>query len=172
MWDVAAEVVLGPHLEKWIVHNERDQMVSCQHIDTLHCCMPAHCLQAGELVHHQRFPALPASLQRGLGGPCLLAVEALLFVLLCWCLNQALLQVARSLRMRDPVVVVASFDRPAYRIRPNQKLQGDWLGLRQFVKIEHPEYAHIIDNKLMDMVSGPSQDAGMEVLWWKTLLVN
>jgi len=80
--------------------------------------------------------------------------------------------VARSLRMRDPVVVVASFDRPAYRIRPNQKLQGDWLGLRQFVKIEHPEYAHIIDNKLMDMVSGPSQDAGMEVLWWKTLLVN
>lgn len=64
MWDVAAEVVLGPHLEKWIVHNERDQTVSCQHIATLHCCMPAHCLQAGELVHHRRFPALPASLLR------------------------------------------------------------------------------------------------------------
>eukprot|EP00775_Hariotina_reticulata_P003759 gene3759-4018_t len=89
MWDVAAEVVLGPHLEKWIVHNERDQ--------------------------------------------------------------KALLQVARSLRMRDPVVLVASFDRPAYNIRPNQKLQGNWQGLRQFVKIEHPEHAHIIDNKLMDM---------------------
>eukprot|EP00775_Hariotina_reticulata_P005405 gene5405-5638_t len=89
VWVVAAEIVLGPHLEKWIVHNEQD--------------------------------------------------------------HKALLQLARSLHMRDPVVLVSSFDRPAYNIRPNQKLQGDWQGLRQFVKIEHPEHPHIIDNKLMDM---------------------
>lgn len=68
---------------------------------------------------------------------------------------KALLQLARSLHMRDPVVLVSSFDRPlaAYKIWPNQKLQAGWQGLRQFVTIEHPEHAHIIDNKLMDMVS-------------------
>jgi hypothetical protein len=53
-----------------------------------------------------------------------------------------------------PTIWRASFDRPAYdAARLPRPEGGDWVVLRDVVRVEHPQYAHIIDNKLMDSVS-------------------
>jgi hypothetical protein len=52
-----------------------------------------------------------------------------------------------------PTIWRASFDRPAYDAgRIPRPEGGDWVVLRDVVRVEHPQYAHIIDNKIMDVV--------------------
>lgn len=46
----------------------------------------------------------------------------------------------------------SSFDSPAYSISADKRMPAGWHCVREFVKVDHPEYAHIIDNKLMDGV--------------------
>ncbi|WIA29640.1 hypothetical protein OEZ86_012127 [Tetradesmus obliquus] len=65
--------------------------------------------------------------------------------------KETLFKMAEQLRMRRPTVVEASFDRPPYTIPPAKQVPQGWATLRQFVRVEHPHFAHIIDNKLMDM---------------------
>jgi hypothetical protein len=65
---------------------------------------------------------------------------------------QALFKLANQIKMRRPTVVEANFDRPPYSIPASRQVPQGWTTLRQFVQVEHPHYAHIIDNKLMDMV--------------------
>jgi hypothetical protein len=67
-------------------------------------------------------------------------------------LPQTLFKLAGQAKMRRPTVVEASFDRPPYNIPASRQVPQGWATLRQFVRVEHPHYAHIIDNKLMDMV--------------------
>lgn len=63
-------------------------------------------------------------------------------------------QVAQQTRSFFRVnIIIANFDRPAYTLRPNKQLPQGWHSLRSYVLVEHPQFAHIIDNKLMDMVS-------------------
>lgn len=92
MWAIATEVLLGPHLQKWIVHNKTDL---------------------------QTLKTLAAKLRD---------------------------------QMREPTIIVTDFDRPAYTIPANTRVPDGWQSLRQFVRIEHPQLSHIIDNKLMDLV--------------------
>jgi hypothetical protein len=54
--------------------------------------------------------------------------------------------------MRPPTVLETSFDRPPYSIPASRQVPQGWSTLRHMVQVEHPQFAHIIDNKLMDMV--------------------
>jgi hypothetical protein len=67
---------------------------------------------------------------------------------------QSLYKLADQLKMRRLTVLEANFDRPPYNIPASRQVPKGWTTLRQFVQVEHPQYAHIIDNKLMDMVRG------------------
>ncbi|KAF6260374.1 hypothetical protein COO60DRAFT_1700367 [Scenedesmus sp. NREL 46B-D3] len=65
--------------------------------------------------------------------------------------KETLFKLAGQARMRRPTVIEANFDRPPYSIPAARQVPQGWATLRQFVQVEHPHYAHIIDNKLMDM---------------------
>jgi hypothetical protein len=66
---------------------------------------------------------------------------------------QALIKLADQLKMRRrPTVLETSFDRPPYSIPALRQVPQGSATLRHFVQVEHPTYAHIIDNKLMDLV--------------------
>lgn len=54
--------------------------------------------------------------------------------------------------MRPPSILVANFGRGPYVVPPAKQLREGWQPMRQFVRVEHAEHAHIIDNKLMDLV--------------------
>lgn len=64
---------------------------------------------------------------------------------------QTLRRLASNMNLRVSIIV-ANFNRPPYNLSGKPGLAPGWQSLRQFVKVEHPEYPHIIDNKLMDLV--------------------
>lgn len=90
------------------------------------------------------------------GSPLLTTVWLVSLAPCFWCTvcSQSLKRLAAQLRMKEPSIIKADFDRPAYAIPANKQMPAGWQSLRQFIVVEHPQYAHIIDNKLMDQVGG------------------
>eukprot|EP00879_Flechtneria_rotunda_P009100 GHRR01009527.1.p1 GENE.GHRR01009527.1~~GHRR01009527.1.p1 ORF type:complete len:738 (+),score=285.10 GHRR01009527.1:656-2869(+) len=93
--------------------------------------------------------------------------------------RETLRKLAAGLRLRGPHIIVSSFCRPAYTVPPHKKPAAGYQSLREFVQVEHPQHARIIDNKLMDLshyeavvlatdtapVALATDDACFHVLW-------
>jgi hypothetical protein len=63
-------------------------------------------------------------------------------------------ELVRQLGVRMRITVwVTSFDAPPYEITADKRLPAGFHSLREFVRVEHAQHTHIIDNKLMDGVS-------------------
>jgi hypothetical protein len=168
---VATEVVLGGNLETWIVHSRKDKEVrrcfinACYMLNYGCLCFACNETDAGRRCRLATFASAQQSLRRFCWHRCpksthLDAVQPSVHDfdrinhnILVTCYNaQALFKLATQIKMRRPTVVEANFDRPPYSIPASRQVPQGWTTLRQFVQVEHPHYAHIIDNKLMDMV--------------------
>jgi hypothetical protein len=172
-------MALGGVLRNWLVDNLQDQQVRCLGLllaYSKHTRVPAARDDLLNFLQHCRGQAL------GVFGPpenrrlVLVRPSAPVLLHVCWVcceeacqpahhdtpwyvfcfpaqlLQQLMTQVGMTQQNR-PTIWRSSFSRPAYDAkRIPRPVGGDWVVLRDVVHVEHPQYAHVIDNKLMDAV--------------------
>lgn len=71
----------------------------------------------------------------------------------CFLVLQTLRNLARQCNVRNLVVLRTSFEVDPYVPNPAARPLPGFLCLKDIVVMTHNQYAHIIDNKLMDLVS-------------------